>query len=40
MWNDELKTFNDFLCLSSNDFWYLKPFGAHFPQIALMAQMP
>ena len=25
MWNDELKTLNDFPCLRSHDLWYLDP---------------
>ena len=33
MWNNKLKTLNDFLCLSIKDLWYLGPFGAHFYQI-------
>ena len=40
MWNNKLKTLNDFPCLSTKDLWYLGPLGAQFPQIALMAEIP
>ena len=40
MWNDELNTLSDLLCLPNHDLWYLGPIWAQFPEIALMPEIP
>ena len=40
MWNDELRTLDDFMCLPNNDLRYLGTICAQFSQMALMPQIP
>ena len=40
MWNNDLNTLDDFLCISHNYLRYLDPFRTHFPKIAPMPQIP
>ena len=40
MWNHDLKTLDDFLCLPNDDLRYLGTIWAQFPQIALIPLVP
>ena len=40
MWNHELTTFNDLLCLPSYDLQYLDPIWVQLPQMTLIPKIP